>query len=151
MTNYFSLPPHSKECAMGGETFDRLEHAISALVEERGKRVRKDYCPNCFSKLPAVVSYWEIKPKRRKKRATPDSLFSYFKTLFFERKEDNKALLFGLALFLERARLLSRKKNAEKIEWMHSKSKECFEMTPQTLSDEILMQLREIVSNERAS
>lgn len=113
------IPRRANHCFKGGENLEPGMEVYSLLlvVEEEAKR--EDYCPKCweehFQKKEKDVTFWKGKiPSRVEKKdrslSEDEKAIELIQELVVEESQEAVQLAFFLSLYLERKKLIQRKK-----------------------------------------
>lgn len=102
------IPTRSRLCCKGEELFEPGSSYSSTIKWERGEWKRFDFCPKCFEKLGQQGPTWHGKiPLKQEKKLTPDEE-AYARFCSLHKNGQSPELLFLLALYLERKKMLIR-------------------------------------------
>jgi hypothetical protein len=107
----YHVQPHTRRCVASGRELQAGEKYFSALVEEKGKLVRKDYSSEGWQGPPAgAFGFWTgrvpAKDQARKLRIDADRLLDCFQRLDGNRFAEQAPFRYVLALLLIRAKRL---------------------------------------------
>lgn len=103
------IPNRARHCTAGQEPFEPGSKYTSTLDWQEGEWVRADYCDKCLHKKEDTAHTWQGQiPKKQEKKAEPDEqAYSRFCTMYESKKQPE--LLYLLALYLERKKMLTRR------------------------------------------
>ena len=99
-------------CATDGRQFDEEEEIYSALYDEEGVFVRRDYCVGCWPPADTgkVFSFWKTRiPSRNapaKKFVDDEVIMDFFKRLEGHNDEQKRNFRYVLSLLLMRKKVL---------------------------------------------
>ncbi len=107
----FNVRPVAKSCASSGRVFQPGEVCWSALIEQDGKLVRRDYCADEWhGPPPGAVGHWRTVipqgPAVERPKFDADSLFDYFLQLSESPNVVQQQYRYVLSLLLLRKRRL---------------------------------------------
>jgi hypothetical protein len=107
----YQVQPHTRRCAASGRELQPGEKYFSALVEEKGRLVRKDFSGEGWQgPPPGAFGFWTgrvpAKDQPRKLRIDADHLLDCFQRLDGNRAAEQVPFRYVLALLLIRAKRL---------------------------------------------
>jgi hypothetical protein len=113
---FYQIPKRAQYCLENGEPFNENEEIITILMPKKIGFDRKDLCLKCFERcrenfINNEISYWKVKipskPKKEKSKKSGD----FLKLLRSGTLQEDLSYL--ICLFLERQKLLHRRKEKE--------------------------------------
>ncbi|MDR3624799.1 MAG: hypothetical protein P4L16_06645 [Chlamydiales bacterium] len=119
----YLIPKRSIKCSIKEELFLPGMELISALYPAKQGYLRKDFCLECWlicnkdELEKGGVSYWKVLLPLKKKVEKDFSLSQVFDLFcLLVNKEEEKELLFVLALYLERKHILSKREEKQSVD-----------------------------------